>query len=807
MLWINLGKHFNGDPFDSPSNGSYFATGNYTNDPNDPEIIPEIAPSNIPYFVIYNRYRGTLRLFANVWQDNLNPSFQRIAVTMGYTEDSEYDQKITGLFRHASQIDRALNQTTEFTQMIGPRLQPVNSSDWMVAEFQMAFDPCICMKEFNGLKDPGRIEFVFETIETLEIDMLSRTIETENAIDSALINEDFLNLSQFDSINYQPGTRMYSSLQKMLNAYQKELEMYNDSLDDYDGGRNEIVGDLIELGDEFVTQGITAAITALLTGSGVGAAATAVIVQSSTSGGKDSTNLSKGLKDLIKGIVGLGVDQLSMEIYGKEPTKPTKPTQPVANFSETNYKGTITKTFYQRTPPLLVPGGIGAHEPTPDNYMGYGKMRLSPRIFPAYNKVLGQAALLETLQPSIFADAYFSYPDTLPTEVEGMNFDFKLKFDSLIRIALNRSLDFDLDQTNTFVNVELILENRNLEAASEGDFTTSLVNSNMYRTHALPQEDYIIQYQYNSKWIPLEKLNQYVFSLHIRDTYGDGFNNITAYPDIFLHKFKSLKIKLMHDMYFDQINSWDQQNNVAQVHTYIIYNTETPLPAYMFPGIFTASEDSLSEYIAGNVLIADEAITVDHPLVNSISGDTIFINGEDISLTGSVGVQSGYILVLQALGQINISPDANLSNNIQLRIKRDFYDTPVFEYTDNSEVYNFCNDSNQYQSNVASAALIRKIENNIVEDLNVQVKSNKIENNFTIHPNPAKNEIWIISSDVSISKIQIFDLSGRVLLQKNTGSEDIKKVAVNIDELQSGVYIVQIQCGNLMASEKLVVGK
>src|SRR5690554_6808631 len=350
LLWINLGKHFNGDPFDSPSTGTYFATGNYNNDPSDPEIIPEIAPSNIPYFVIYNRYRGTLRLFANVWQDNLNPSFQRVAVTMKYNQVSELNQNITGLFRHASQIDRALNQTTEFTQMVGPRLQPVNSSDWMVAEFQMAFDPCICMKEFDGEQDPGRVEFVFETIESLQIDMLSRTIETENAINSDLINEDFLNLSQLDSIDYHPGTRMYNNLQKMFDAYQEELKFYTDSLKDYDGGRNEIVSQLIELGEEFVTQGITTGITTLITG-GSGAAVDGVVGETVSSEIAGSSEVSKGLKDLIKGLVGIGVDQLSMEIFGKDPVKPTKPTQPVANFSETNYRGKVTKTFYQRTPP------------------------------------------------------------------------------------------------------------------------------------------------------------------------------------------------------------------------------------------------------------------------------------------------------------------------------------------------------------------------------------------------------------------------------------------------------------------------
>jgi len=207
-------------------------------------------------------------------------------------------------------------------------------------------------------------------------------------------------------------------------------------------------------------------------------------------------------------------------------------------------------------------------------------------------------------------------------------------------------------------------------------------------------------------------------------------------------------------------------------------------------------------------LIANETITVDHPLVSSVTGDTIFISGENISVTGNVEVQSGYFLVLQALSQISISPDANLNKNIQLRIKRDFYDTPIFEYTDNSEVYNFCNNSNQYHANVASKSLHQQIRNNVELKPQSLKKETNLEKSFvSIHPNPANSQIRITSSSKPISEVKIFDLSGRSLIHKKIGEVDTQQVEVDVNSLQSGVYIVQTICGDERSSEKLVIGK
>jgi hypothetical protein len=64
----------------------------------------------------------------------------------------------------------------------------------------------------------------------------------------------------------------------------------------------------------------------------------------------------------------------------------------------------------------------------------------------------------------------------------------------------------------------------------------------------------------------------------------------------------------------------------------------------------------------------------------------------------------------------------------------------------------------------------------------------------------------VTSSTTPISKVQIFDLSGRIILQEDTGNSKAKQFAVNINELQSGVYIVQTHYGNQVSSDKLVVG-
>jgi ELWxxDGT repeat protein len=94
---------------------------------------------------------------------------------------------------------------------------------------------------------------------------------------------------------------------------------------------------------------------------------------------------------------------------------------------------------------------------------------------------------------------------------------------------------------------------------------------------------------------------------------------------------------------------------------------------------------------------------------------------------------------------------------------------------------------------------IFKLENNNA----TPVEKLKAKSSFTISPNPATNYFTITSSDNQIEgEVQIFDLSGKLVLKQhvNAGNETI-----NIDKLQSGLYIVSYRNGSQNFTQKLRV--
>lgn len=168
-------------------------------------------------------------------------------------------------------------------------------------------------------------------------------------------------------------------------------------------------------------------------------------------------------------------------------------------------------------------------------------------------------------------------------------------------------------------------------------------------------------------------------------------------------------------------------------------------------------------------------------------------------------MQSYYKLNIEALDKIHLTPGAELSPRIHLKIRSDFYNLPEFQYADDNETSSFCQ-SSDYQSNIASKSLKRRILAE-QERLEKTTKSPaNYDNHVSIHPNPANSQIRITSSSKPITEIQIFDLSGRSLIHQKTGAE-INTIAVNVNALQSGVYIVQTLCGDQRSTEKLVIGK
>jgi len=73
-------------------------------------------------------------------------------------------------------------------------------------------------------------------------------------------------------------------------------------------------------------------------------------------------------------------------------------------------------------------------------------------------------------------------------------------------------------------------------------------------------------------------------------------------------------------------------------------------------------------------------------------------------------------------------------------------------------------------------------------------------NDFALHiyPNPTKNN-FKIESDLAISKINIYDNLGKLLLQFNT------QETYDVSSLTDGVYFIQIYSNNKKTQQKLII--
>ena len=75
-------------------------------------------------------------------------------------------------------------------------------------------------------------------------------------------------------------------------------------------------------------------------------------------------------------------------------------------------------------------------------------------------------------------------------------------------------------------------------------------------------------------------------------------------------------------------------------------------------------------------------------------------------------------------------------------------------------------------------------------------------NSVRLYPNPAQNVLNIEAATALPFKVQIFDLSGKRLIQQDITAA---QSSVNISGLSAGVYIAELQSGNETTRQKLVV--
>ncbi|MAB39186.1 MAG: hypothetical protein CL528_03935 [Aequorivita sp.] len=80
------------------------------------------------------------------------------------------------------------------------------------------------------------------------------------------------------------------------------------------------------------------------------------------------------------------------------------------------------------------------------------------------------------------------------------------------------------------------------------------------------------------------------------------------------------------------------------------------------------------------------------------------------------------------------------------------------------------------------------------EDCTAGLSDNKVAT-YSIHPNPAKNELFITAQNTTENlKIKIFNIEGKLLRAQSITLQDQK--AIDVSQLLSGIYFLNIEDEN-----------
>jgi hypothetical protein len=78
------------------------------------------------------------------------------------------------------------------------------------------------------------------------------------------------------------------------------------------------------------------------------------------------------------------------------------------------------------------------------------------------------------------------------------------------------------------------------------------------------------------------------------------------------------------------------------------------------------------------------------------------------------------------------------------------------------------------------------------------------ENKLTLFPNPTSGSFLLNASDMEVKSLDILDLNGKLVYQKNISTRDAK-LEVHLRYAPSGVYIIKVTTTEGIVQKKLVI--
>ncbi len=843
LLYLGIGYYPNGHPLHiAPANSPISSPA-------------AVYDSRIPYMIYYNRYTGLIRLFAGL----ITPfgTVQSLAVDLTMNTGNvaaEPPEKYTGLLRHLGNYDTPLDQPTAFRGQRGVNATGFNAGTsfnhrvWYVYDFQVGYDPCTCYSQ-------SQLNFEFNAVEESDISLYGRMITLEeNLVDAngnVIYNQDFLTASSI--VSQDPnGYIMRKSLDGLVEDYRESLRIYNEQMENRQFGRSGWFRDV--LGD----------LQSTIVGAGVnlvpGGQIAEWMVKKNLNLGVDSSNVEKLVKSGSKALMGGAYNFLSNQVFG-ENVQPVRPSRPVASFSEMRFSGGITTTNSSPLNGFWTPGS---------NYSG---LDFTPHNYRAYNEVLGLYATLKTPQNQFLrksapvTETIHNIVSTLSSNINpngvcfvnvtGYTLDsivwksqsveqqLFIKLKEPLQYALNAALDFNSEKTKVFVSYAITLETSdnlfnpslpvNIQRIDsliiEEDEATNLwIMHDISRNTAPTTKGARRRVQLNSGWYDSQDAANLLFGSQLKTTIyyrerfheftplcGDNYSFNASIPAINSHelplKITKVEMKVMADMYFDQLSFTEEEINTTQVFTYLLFDEPTGIDLFDVQGNYISpqQEASFVKMYPGELTIESNIITGTSPEVTHITQDfQIIVAAEsviiDVPVAGAIVIppSNGPLVRIEAFEQIHMQPGAQLSQNLNLRINKQAYGMAPSTPATQTQLSSFCASSSYNAQNFVPVQMMSAPLATIEPVLDIPLERLKTAE-LILFPNPARSELTIQTQGAGIDRLSIYDTASRPVMQATPGGQHLYQM--DISRLAPGVYIVRAECAGEVLTQKLVVAR
>lgn len=840
LLWLGTG---------------YYPNGEEVTTENPQRIYPSrhaVSNPRAPYFVLYNRYRGLMRVFVNVF--DLPRGKSNAFIDLYHLGRNGESRNFSGVLRLVNGIDRPLDQRSSSLFMRTNQTRTLQIGQWMTADFQMAYDPCVC-------EYPNMLMLSVSVWDSLEINLRGIGKELKVPIKDYTHNSghydlNFLSVHALEQNTQSSGYLVYHKMDKLVADYQERLQTLNQNLKDYASLRNAALSTGLDGLNDYLTKGevnySSWASTFALIGDDLGLTQAQFIYKYVEDGDSlrelpselgdiglgpfkdgqqifgsnyivdfrldgdtvtirryDFAAIEGGIESNAAKLLGGDFDMLSLQFFPKAANEALRPSTHSASSTGLKFNGDAKDTKkVADIGPFYTPGSYKR---------GW---ELNPFNYPAYDEAMGVFALLETpkfkiYQPETEWEWKGRFQDWEGEPMPGADYEewrynkeVLLKLDAPLKYKLNPALDIDYENTELLVMLELEFQSLEdydpaFDPNAQGFFNDpalefyETVGGNLKQFHGYKTN--VAAYHPNfaanekvfkTKWYPIEDFGELLMALNINTAYRNS-NPHHNYPPAHMlaELLENRLVKARLKILVDV--GFDQ----------VSYNGEKVRNTQVFTYNLLDEAQGI-DYLN---YIDDEAandlkkyqpgtLVLKDDLLNSSSKKVFATVANEIQVKAEN---------IEVYGNITVPPGITLvleaKDEVKVHPQAKLPLSTIVRI--NEHPFQFPAIVEQSNAQVRSFCqdqqngyqanfLVAKQNKPVFQDTTVVVNTNEIK----IYPNPSSG---VLQVEFGIAfkwlRVSLHDLEGRLYLEEVLSEELSKAFELDLEDLKPGLYLLQIQ--------------